>query len=285
MRALIAGGDGQVGSALRACAPSGVTVLAAGRDRLDITNASQAAALVAEFRPDVLINAAAYTAVDKAEAEPDRAFKVNAEAVGQLARICADARCRLVHLSTDFVFDGAKSTPYHPGDAPQPLSVYGASKRAGEEAAGQQALVVRTSWIHAARGQNFVRTMLRLMAERDAVRVIADQIGAPTHAADLAAALWALVQEGAHGIHHYTNAGVASWYDFAVAVHEEALALGLLDREIPVVPITTRDYPLPARRPNYSVLDCTATWAVLGCPAPHWRASLRAMLKEMKANG
>ena len=195
---------------------------------------------------------------------------------------------RLIQISTDFVFDGAASTPYLPDAATNPLGVYGRTKLEGETFARGAALssVIRTAWVYAAEGSNFVHTMLRLMGSRDEVRVVADQIGTPTHAAGLARAIWALVTvEGSGGLRghkllHWTDAGVASWYDFAVAIQEEALALGLLERAVPVVSIATQDYPTPARRPAYSVLDKSATWAITG-PARHWRVELRECLAEI----
>jgi len=252
---------------------------------LDIADDADVAAAVASFRPQLLFNTAAYTAVDRAENESSAAYRLNRDAAGALARTVAAVGARIVHISTDYVFDGRKSAPYLPVDAPNPLNVYGASKLAGEaevrKAAGD-ALIVRTAWVHAASGQNFVRTMLRLMADREEVRVVADQIGTPTHADSLARAIWALARLGATGTLHYTDAGVASWYDFAVAIQEEACALGLLTRHIPVVPLRTSDFPAAARRPAYSLLDKTESWALLGTPAAHWRTELRLMLSAMR---
>ena len=192
-----------------------------------------------------------------------------------------------MHITTDFVFDGMSALPYAPDAAPNPIGAYGATKLSGERqvaAAHPQALIVRTAWVYAAQGNNFVRTMLRLMRERDELRVEADQDGTPTHAAGLARAIWALDAAGAAGIFHWTDAGVASWYDFAVAIRDEALAIGLLDRRIPVVPIRTSDYPTPARRPAMSVLDKGSSWAITG-PAAHWRDELKQALAEMKELG
>ncbi|KPF77627.1 dTDP-4-dehydrorhamnose reductase [alpha proteobacterium AAP81b] len=276
MRALIAGAAGQLGRALQASAPAGVTVIAPAEADFDITSRDAVAAVVAAAAPDVIFNAAAYTAVDKAEGDAEAAMRINADAVGNLAA----TGVRLVHVSTDFVFDGSAGRPYAPDAATNPLGVYGATKLAGEIAAGPEALIVRTAWVYAARGNNFVATMLRLMRERPELRVVADQIGTPTHAAGLARALWALTAADTRGIYHWTDAGACSWYDFAVAIGEEALALELLDKAVPVLPIRTEDYPTPARRPAYSVLDKTATWAITG-PARHWRAELRDCLREM----
>jgi dTDP-4-dehydrorhamnose reductase len=283
MKVLIAGGAGQVGRALCAATPPGAQVAAPGRDELDIGDADAVRRAIAETQADLVINAAAYTAVDRAEGDPGEAHRINAAAVGDLAAACGASGARLVHFSTDLVFGGAQAKPYRPTDAAAPLNIYGQSKRAGEVAAlaDPRNLVVRTAWVYGAEGNNFARTMLRQMSERDAVRVVADQVGTPTHAVSLARATWTLIARGASGIHHFTDAGVASWYDFAVAVQEEALGLGLLDRAVPVVPIATGQYPAAARRPPYSVLDKAATWEALGGPARHWRAELRDMLAAL----
>ena len=288
MRALIAGAAGQLGRCLQAAAPASAKVIAPAEADFDITDAAAVARVVADARPDVLFNAAAYTAVDKAETDAATARRINAGATGHLAAAACDAGCRLVHVSTDFVFDGTSSRAYRPDDPAAPISVYGQTKWEGEEAARAvlpDALIVRTAWVYAPAGNNFVRTMLRLMSERDALSVVDDQIGTPTYAPGLAACLWSLAQQGAAGTYHYTDSGVASWYDFAVAIQDEALALGLLARAIPITPIPTSAYPTPARRPAFSLLDKAKTWEQLGAPAPHWRAQLRAMLKEIKTHG
>lgn len=284
-RALIVGAAGQLGRALVASAPPGVEVFAHGSAALDITDREAVNDAVEALQPDLIFNAAAYTAVDKAEGDEAAAYAVNAAAVGNLANAARSAGARLVHVSTDFVFDGRAGMPYA-SDAPtNPLGAYGRSKRAGEVAAGSEALIVRTAWVYAPEGGNFVRTMLRLMRERPEVRVVADQIGSPTYAPGLAAALWAMAGKQACGVYHYTDAGVASWYDFAVAIQEEALVAGLLDTAVPVIPIATSDYPTPATRPYYSVLDKSSTFALLGGPTPHWRVNLRRMIAAVRAAG
>ena len=285
MKILIVGGKGQLGRGLAASAPTDAEIISHDIDTLDITDRNSVAALVAEVQPDWIFNAAAYTAVDKAESDEATALAVNATAVAHLAAAAKESDARFVHVSTDFVFDGSSGVPYAPDAKPNPLAAYGRTKLAGEVAAGPDALIVRTAWVYAPSGGNFVRTMLRLMAERPEVRVVADQIGSPTYAPGLAAALWTLADKGATGMHHYTDAGIASWYDFAVAIQEEALAAGLLTNAVPVIPIATSDFPTPAVRPSYSVLDKTATYAVLGVPAPHWRTNLRTMIREIKTNG
>lgn len=285
MKVLITGANGQLGRALQASAPAGASIIATGSAELDIRDAEAVDALVLAERPDVIFNAAAYTAVDKAESEEALAARLNADAVANLVRAAGETGARLVHVSTDFVFDGASGAPYTPDAPTAPLGAYGRTKLLGERAAGPDALIVRTAWVYGSQGGNFVRTMLRLMAERDEVRVVADQIGTPTFAGSLAEALWRLDAAGAKGLFHYTDSGAASWYDFAVAIQEEALALGLLARAVPVIPIATSDYPTPARRPHCSVLDKSTTFALLGETAPHWRVNLRKMLKEILENG
>ena len=283
MRVLVAGSGGQLGRALAATAPEGVTLIAPAETDFDIGNAAQVREVVAAARPDLLVNAAAWTAVDKAEADEAAALLVNATAVGHLAAAAAATGARFVQISTDYVFDGQACQPYRPDTPPAPASAYGRTKLAGEQAAAAHhpaPLIIRTAWVYAAAGNNFVKTMLRLMAEREEVRVVADQLGTPTHAASLARAIWAL--HGHSGIFHWTDAGVASWYDFAIAIHDEALALGLLSRPTRVLPIRTEDYPTPARRPAYGVLDKSSSWAITG-PARHWRHELIDCLKDMSA--
>lgn len=278
MKLLLTGSQGQLGRALQATRPGWARLIALDKASLDITSAAAIDAALATHSPDIVLNAAAYTAVDRAEAEPDQAHRINTEAVALLA-----ARApALVHISTDFVFDGQASSPIPPTADPAPISVYGSTKRGGELAAlaNPRPLIVRTAWVHAAQGSNFVHTMLRLMREAPEVRVVADQLGTPTHATSLARALWSLIAANARGLHHFTDAGTASWYDFAVAIQEEALALGLLARAVPILAIRTADYPTPARRPAYAILDKTGTWGLTGTPA-HWRAGLRACLAEI----
>ncbi len=290
MKALVTGAGGQVARALAVLCPPGVQLLSLGRAELDIGDPAAVQRAVASQRPDLIINAAAYTAVDKAEGEPELAQRVNGAGPGHLAAAAREHGARLLHISTDFVFDGTQSRPYAPADAPRPLGAYGASKLLGEERVqaelGGRAFILRTAWVYDALGRNFMNTMLKLMRERDGLRVVADQVGAPTHADSIARALWAAAGRPAlAGIHHWTDAGVASWYDFAIAIQEEALARGLLPGAVPVQPIATADYPTPARRPAYSVLDCASTAAALGLTRPHWRASLRACLDGLAARG
>ena len=286
LQVLIMGAAGQLGHELQRLVPEGANVLAVDIDRLDLTDVAAVDKFIASHRPAVIINGAAYTAVDRAEEQPELAGAVNATAVASLAAAAARYDARMVHISTDFVFGGTTARPWQPDDTTAPESVYGTTKRDGElavlDALGERALVIRTAWLYSAHGSNFVKTMLRLLHERDEVKVIADQIGTPTWANSLARTIWAAVQEPrVSGILHWTDAGVASWYDFAVAIQEEALVRGLLSRAAPVHPIATSDYPTPARRPSYSVLDKTETTRLLGVTPVHWRVNLRLMLDEL----
>jgi dTDP-4-dehydrorhamnose reductase len=253
---------------------------------LDIADDSSVIDHVQRQKPDVIINAAAYTAVDRAETEATAAHHINADGPANLARIARQLGARLVHISTDFVFDGQSGVPYRPDAPTQPLGVYGATKRAGEvavlECLPDRAVVLRTAWVYAAQGKNFLLTMLRLMSSNESVRVVSDQIGTPTSAQSIAEAIWRIVDTpDVRGIHHWTDAGAASWYDFAVAIAEESCQLGLLSREPTVVPIATHEYPTPARRPSYSVLDKTSLVA-LGFVPVHWRKRLRDVLQEIR---
>ena len=286
MKVMITGGGGQVATALAKTRPPKTDVLNVSHAELDISDRDAVMQRVAKVRPDILVNAAAYTAVDRAESEKDLAFKVNADAAGYLAATAEVTSARFIHLSTDFVFDGIKSRPYKPADKTNPLSAYGASKLAGErqvaEILGARAIILRTSWVYAGMGTNFVNTMLRLMRERQSLRVVSDQVSSPTWATSLAGAIWALIgHPGLAGIYHWTDAGVASWYDFAVAISEEAHMLGLLQQEVELIPIATGDYPTPARRPAYSVLDRSEIEHACGIRPPHWRVNLRNMLREL----
>jgi dTDP-4-dehydrorhamnose reductase len=285
VKVLVLGG-GQIGAALLKAAPKRHEVIALTRVQLDIADSKAVAKSLAEIKADWVVNAAAYTAVDRAEDEPQLAAAVNDTAVAALAAGAARENSRLLHLSTDFVFDGTSGRPYLPGDATKPLSVYGATKLAGERhvLAARSGIVLRTSWVYASVGRNFVLTMLKLMNERAQVSVVCDQIGSPTWAVGAAAAIWGLIEAAAQGgIYHWTDLGVASWYDFAVAIQEEALARGLLTRSAVVLPIPSAAYPARAQRPSFSVLDSTGTRTVIKTPAQHWRHNLRKMLDELRA--
>jgi dTDP-4-dehydrorhamnose reductase len=275
-----------VGRALTSHAPIGIDVLAWGRKDLDITDGKAVNDAIRRETPDVIINAAAYTAVDRAESEHELARKINVDGARHLAAAARAVSARLIHVSTDFVFDGTASVPYKPDAGTNPLSVYGATKRDGERAVlaelPEGSIILRTAWVYAAEGTNFVRTMLRVMSANGSVRVVADQVGTPTSARSLSEVLWRIVENPEiSGVHHWTDAGVASWYDFAVAIAEESAELGLVGRDVTVTPIATHEYPTPARRPSYSVLD-KASLTSKGFTPIHWRKRLRDVLGEMK---
>jgi dTDP-4-dehydrorhamnose reductase len=286
VKALVLGGGGQVASALVAAAPAQHQVAARTRAELDIGDAAAIARALSDTGAEWVINAAAYTAVDLAEDQPAQAMAVNDTAVGVLAAAASTAGCRLLHLSTDFVFDGKSNRAYLPTDQTNPLSVYGASKLGGERHVldgDGSGIVLRTAWVYAAAGRNFVLTMLRLMREKEQLSVVCDQIGTPTWAAGIAAAIWGLIEAGVPGgVYHWTDLGVASWYDFAVAIQDEAVARGQLRRAVPITPILSAAYPTRARRPAFSVLDTGSTRAMINVPARHWRHNLRTMLDDIR---
>ena len=285
MKALVTGANGQLGRALAACAPASVDLIALPSATLDITDLAAVEAAIREHAPNLVINAAAYTKVDAAEGVPHLADRVNRAGVANLARATQQNGVRLVQVSTDFVFDGMASHAYRPDAPTAPLNIYGKTKLDGEAAAGPAALIVRTSWLYSAYGNNFVATMLRLMRERATLRVVDDQIGTPTSAHALANTIWDLAAIDRTGLLHYSDSGVASWYDFAVAIMEEGVAIGLLDRPIEVLPIPASEYPTPAKRPHFSVLDKRDTIAAIGRVPAHWRANLRDVLKAIKNDG
>ena len=282
---LIVGGGGQVARAVAGSIPAGYAAVVKTRADLDISDDRAVTAALESSGARWLVNGAAYTAVDRAETDEAAARAINDTAVGVLARATTRAGARLLHISTDFVFDGHSNRAYLPTDATNPQSVYAVTKLAGEQQAlrhAADAVIVRTAWVYASTGRNFPLTMLRLMREKPEVRVVADQIGTPSWATGIARAIWGLIEANANGgIYHWTDLGVASWYDFAVAIQDEALARGLLQKAVPVVPISTADYPTPARRPAFSVLDGTSTRAVIKAPGQHWRHQLRSMMDEL----
>jgi dTDP-4-dehydrorhamnose reductase len=290
LRTLITGAGGQLGRELQSTCPDGVELVACDLAELDISDTHRLETTLGDLRPAVVINAAAYTAVDRAEQEKDKAFAVNATGAGNLARVAESLGARMIHISTDFVFAGERNRSYPPDAETDPLGVYGASKLAGElavmEATNERALVLRTAWVYSRFGQNFVKTMLRLMAERPELTVVCDQIGTPTWARGLATVIWSACEhQGVSGIYHWTDAGVASWYDFAIAIQDEATLLGLAHRGTAIAPISSEDYPTPARRPRFSVLDTTATSRDLDIQPTHWRHQLKSMLQDLHEYG
>lgn len=285
MKILLAGMKGQLGQELHPMLVKLGDVTWVDRETLDLSQPDMIRQVIAEVKPELIVNACAYTAVDKAESEPELAMAVNGTGVGILAAEALKLGARLIHVSTDYVFDGSQSHPYQETDPPNPIGVYGQSKLAGEQAIqqiGGDYIIIRTAWVYGIGGVgNFVKTMLRLGSSRDEVRVVMDQVGSPTWTKDLAEAIVCMIQKSPEsGIYHYTNSGVCSWYDFAIAIFEEAKALGFPLQVQRVVPITTAEYPTPAKRPAYSVLSHRKISAVLGTHPPHWRQSLRLMLKD-----
>lgn len=285
MKVLITGASGQLGHQLQQTLVEH-ELDARGSAALDITDPIAVQSAFAQFKPDVVINAAAYTAVDKAEAEPERAAAINHHAVQTLAEQCLSHNARLIHVSTDFVFDGTQSRPYTINDACNPLGVYGKTKHQGELALLQTlpktGVIIRTSWLYSSHGNNFVKTMLRLMAQRDQLNVVCDQIGTPTCVTSLAQLIQRIMLDtNANGILHWSDAGVASWYDFAVAIYEEARTIGLLSKPVQINPISSIEYPTPAKRPAFSVLDKTESHGLYAMPAVHWRVRLREVLGEL----
>lgn len=284
MTILVFGKTGQVALELQALAPVVVPLIALGREEADLTTPGACAAAIEHYSPKAVINAAAYTAVDRAEDEEVLATQINSAAPAEMARACSERDIPFVHLSTDYVFDGSGDAPWRPEDRVAPISAYGRSKLAGElgvvEAGGRYA-ILRTSWVFSAHGQNFVKTMLRLGSERDQLRVVADQIGGPTPAAAIAQACLTIVKQLAEdptkaGTYHFAGAPNASWADFARAIFAQAgLACDVVD-------IGTADYPTPARRPANSRLDCSATEPVFGIKQPNWQDGLAADLQELK---
>ena len=284
MRVLLTGAGGQLGRALSASVPAGITLLPFTSTALDLRDVTAVRDICARERPDLLVNAAAYTQVDRAESEPEQAMAVNATGVANLVAATAPTT-RLLHVSTDFVFDGSGQQPYPPEHPTAPLGVYGRSKLAGEQVlqaqAPERSCIVRTAWLYDAEGRNFVNTMLALQASREQLQVVADQRGTPTSADSLARALWRLAAlPTVTGILHWTDAGETSWHGFACEIQRQALALGLLECRIPIEPVPTSVYPTPARRPAYSVLDKTATWATLGLQSAPWEEELERILRQ-----
>jgi dTDP-4-dehydrorhamnose reductase len=253
----------------------------------DLAAPGQVDAILEAKKPELIINAAAYTAVDKAEAEPDLAHLINEASVRRMAVFAHANNARLIHVSTDFVFDGTKQALYVPGDATSPLGEYGKSKLAGElaalQAAPESTMIIRTAWVYSEHGDNFVKTMLRLMSEKPELGVVNDQRGSPTYAGDLAEMIWRICDHDLFtpGIYHWTDEGNITWCDFARAIHEEALDTGLLAKAIPINPITTDDYPTPAARPAYSVLDTSKLGRLVGIAPTPWRQNLKLMLSRL----
>ena len=292
MKVLLTGAGGQLGTALQKSCPGVVELIATDQAELDLTDAKACAAMVAALKPDWVLNGGAYTAVDRAEEQPQLAEAINAAAPRAFAEALAELGSgRLLQISTDFVFSGMQGHPYGAQDPVAPLGVYGASKARAEAAVfevlgPERACVLRTSWLYGPVGKNFCLTMLKLHAAKaaagEALNVVADQVGCPTHTAGLAAACWQVLARDIGGMQQWSDAGVASWYDFAVAIGEEAVALGILATAAKVNPISTAEYPTPAQRPSYSLMDCSASRKALGLEPLHWRQGLRKVLTDIE---
>ena len=286
-KVLLIGAKGQVGQELQVTLPYLGEVISIGREELDLTNSEKISQLIREIHPDYLVNAAAYTAVDKAETEPDLAYSINAIAPKIMAESAEKIKAKFLHISTDYVFDGRKNTPYLETDLTNPLGVYGQSKLRGEEeikTVNSQAIILRTAWVYGSYGKsNFVKTMLRLGKEREELKVVVDQVGSPTWAKDIAAAITHLLinADNPAGIYNFSNSGVASWFDLTKAIFEEAKISGIPLKIQRVIPITTAEYPTPAVRPAYSVLSGQKISQQLDYIPPYWRDSLKAMLNQL----
>ncbi|TRV00965.1 MAG: dTDP-4-dehydrorhamnose reductase [Microcystis wesenbergii Mw_QC_B_20070930_S4] len=286
-KVLLIGAKGQVGQELQVTLPQLGEVISIGREELDLTNSEKISQLIREIHPDYLVNAAAYTAVDKAETEPDLAYYINATAPKIMAESAEKIQAKFLHISTDYVFDGRKNTPYLETDITNPLGVYGQSKLRGEEEiknVNSNAIILRTAWVYGSYGKsNFVKTMLRLGKEREELKVVVDQVGSPTWAKDIATAITQLLinVDNPAGIYNFTNSGVASWFDLTKAIFEEAKISGIPLKIQRVIPITTAEYPTPAVRPAYSVLSGQKISQQLGYIPPYWRDSIKAMLNQL----
>ena len=286
MKILITGSAGQLGWELQKARPKNIEIAAFDLPELDVSNIDLVRQYVKNEQPDWIVNASAYTAVDKAESDSEVAYLVNAEGAKNLATVAKENTIRLLHVSTDFVFDGSQGAPYQPEDATNPLGVYGASKLQGDlavqEILGDKALIIRTAWVYSAHGNNFVKTMLRLMNERDELGVVDDQIGTPTWAAELAKVIYLAIEKNLVGMHHWTDAGAASWYDFAEAIYQLGREMKMIDHEMLVKPIPTEAYPTPAARPANSVLSKNSIREAVGYTGMHWRTALANVLQELK---
>lgn len=286
MRVVVTGASGQLGTELQAICPGNVELYAAPRNELDITSVDSIDKYFQRVKPNVIINAAAYTNVEHAEEEKEIAFRVNVKGVENLVLAASKFSSRIIHVSTDYVFSGENSTPYLPTDKAEPLNHYGNTKLLSENAVHKltegEGLVIRSGWLYSSHGSNFVKTMLSLYAKKEQVNVIADQVGIPTWVRGLSEAVWDIVVNKPYlkGSYHWGYTGVASWFDFSIAISEEAYALGLIDRMPQINAIRTSEYKSKVLRPRYSVLDCYGLWGVLGGQPVHWRSALREMMRE-----
>ena len=287
-RILVTGYGGQLGSSLKKLtvtgSADGVEIIGVTRSELDVSNRSEFSQVVSAVKPQVVLNAAAYTAVDAAESDPETAMMVNGHAVRKMAEVCLDEDIRFVHISTDFVFGAGHKSPIQVDAEPDPQSVYGRSKLAGEQAClevlGSKGLIIRTSWLYANGHSNFVNTMIGLMRTRDSIGVVDDQVGCPTWGHGLAERVVHLIKLNASGIFHLKDGGHATWYEFAQTIRDLACRHGIISDTCEVRPISTADYPTPAVRPHYSVLDGSRADLLVGYPAPDWRSNLAVCMSE-----
>lgn len=287
MKILLTGADGQLGRELRKICPPKFTLIALPRTELNIVDEAAVDKAITEYTPDCIINTAAYTAVDEAEKKPDLVFSINAQGAANIAKAAEKHQARLIHISTDYLFDGKKSTPYLPEDKPNPLNVYGKSKLEGEQNVlnilPKNTLILRTSWVYSCYGVNFVKSVLNALQKNSELKMVADQIGSPTWTRTLAHALWVAVSKPElKGIYHWCDAGVASKYDLAMSVLETALQIGMITKALPIHPMRSADFTSLATRPSYSVLDCTKTWKDFGLTPTYWRTALCSFLQELK---
>ena len=287
MRVVIFGPSGQLGRSLIASTPNSIRLDPIDRKQVELSDFRSIESRIYNSKPQYIINAAAYTNVDGAESDRDMAFRINSEAITCIAQAARRVGSFVIHISTDFVFDGESTEPYVPADVADPKTVYGASKLQGEQSLRtlipQSSTVIRTSWLYSPFGHNFIKTMLQLMESRESISVVDDQVGCPTCAASVANAVWAAVGTNrSPGVFHWTDKGAVSWYDFAHAIQNVALEIGLLHKRIPIHSIKSDEYRGIARRPKYSVLDCSETAAVFGIRQTGWLVSLRRTLLSIK---
>lgn len=284
MRVLVFGSGGQLGHCLLPRL-EGHDIIAPGSAEVDFAQAGSVSEFIMQANADFVVNLAAYTAVDRAESEQELANRINHLAVREIAETSHQMQLPLLHVSTDFVFSGAQSTPFQPLDPCQPLGTYGQTKYDGEQAIigtkPNNSVILRTAWVYSEFGSNFLLSMLRLMSERKSLGIVSDQVGTPTSAHSLANTIVEFINRPAQGIYHWTDAGVASWYDFAVAIYEEAFARNLVPADVAILPISSREYPTPAKRPSFSVLDKSKTYSELGVAKVHWRQELRSVLDRI----
>jgi dTDP-4-dehydrorhamnose reductase len=285
MTVLLTGAGGQLGRSFERLFPKDGQLICTNKEELDISKIEEIESVCRSINPEVIVNAAAYTAVDDAEFNKELAYKINQIGVRNLAIVCKKLNIRLIHISTDFVFDGNKNNPYEICDETLPLNIYGFSKLAGEkelDVLGDKAVILRTSWVYSSFGKNFVKTILKLLNEKDEISVVCDQIGTPTSASSLASAIFHLLDKPElSGIYHWTDEGYTSWYEFALAIKLEAEEIGLIDRQVIIKPILSKDYPVAATRPLYSVLDKSRTYKDFEIKSKKWQTELKKVLQEI----